>query len=295
MTPDNFPMKRPPGSMATEREQLRWAQQEQVRLNQGKDRLEEENRRLESDLKETRQKNSKLYSATLDLDAKIRDLQGQLQREASAQTKANLRAEAAEDEVRAARAITAKRVELIQKQRDYWRDMYNAAKQSVETPGNQVMPLRRELERANLRYDKLYESNVRLKNIAEQLVRDKNGLSNTAALYKQRAALAEDRAKTIKVLVDEKEELRKQKAELWNKIYRQGNKLRQMRDSRNLWKTRAKEFDGDLKHALNMVAIYKSSISRSDLVPAQFVADAEKALMKKVEKAIQKAFEGTKK
>lgn len=289
-----YPMKHNPGPMATEREQLRWTQQENLRLNQGKDRLEEENRRLESELKETRQKNSKLYSATLDLDAKIRDLQGRLQREASAQTKANLRAEAAEDEARAARAITAKRVELIQKQRDYWRDLYNAAKQNVETPDNQVMPLRRELERANLRYDKLYESNVRLKNIAEQLVRDKNGLSNTAALYKQRAALAENRAKTIKVLFDEKEELRKQKAELWNKIYRQGNKLRQMRDSRNLWKARTKKFQADLRDAETAIGIYQDSLQTRNVVPAEFVAKAEKALMKKVEKAMRKAFEGNK-
>lgn len=283
-----YPMQRPPGPMATEREQLRWTQQENVRLNQGKDRLEEENRRLEAELRGTRDRNGKLYSAGLALEDKIRDLQGRLQREASAQTEANLRAETAEDEARAARAITAKRVELIKSQRDYWRGLWNAAKQNAEAPDAKLMSLSGELKAAHARTD-------RIRAICDQLVREKNMLASQVVGLDQARGLTADQQKTIKVLSDEKKRLVSKNLELWGKIDRQGNKLRQMRDSRNLWKTRAKEFDGDLKHALNMVAIYKSSISRSDLVPAEFVADAEKALMKKVEKAIQKAFEGTKK
>lgn len=241
----DFPMKQAPGPNATMLEQLRWAQQEAVRLNQGKDRLTEEVERQERLLRETRQ-------AFHGLQEQNRSLQR------TATQALDARDRARESRKRGWRELAAARKELADEQA-------RTEKRITEWRG---IADRLHAERVQARSD--------VRNLEAKLVR-----SSGEHIYAFPVTrLEKEMQKTI-------EALKMEGAEKTQTIRKQGNRIKQYREARNLWRDRAKDYLKKLDAAEGSLALWRKAGVKGGFIPAERVAEAERALKKRVKKALK--------
>lgn len=258
---NDYPMKHAPGPGATEREQLRWAQQEAVRLNQGKDRLNEMNAGLERKVTELAHLNNQLE---VDL------------------------------------AAARRQVEAFRKRVEQYRQRVSVKVNEVAQLRRDNEALRAELALANRGQSRFSDAATvygwpmvsqerydRVKKIADQLAEEKRVAEVELSRLQSKPVLEREQRKTIGVLMNEKailkEELRLKQRTIW----KQGNRVKQLREARNLWRDRAQGHSAELRTTREQLAIYKSSVSRQNLVPAEHVAEAERKLMKRIKKAMK--------
>lgn len=321
MISDNrFPMKRDPGPGASEREQLRWAQQENVRLNQGKDRLAEEvdlllnkNRRLVEDLsaqiahnateRNAHDQAEKLkeayrskYLEKLKQVIELRNQLGDATQQARSIPELEQRVEglaAQKEKFRSdAEYYREKNAENL---RDKWKlqaELRNVTGNRISSPCStherKLAAAEEELKAVRYQLERTRKTVEEYRKVCDKLAAERDQLKSELTSIRREPFLVKDQQKTIHELVENKQELKLELARKSQTIRQQGNKLRQMRDSRNLWYTRAKKFEEEKAHVSALLSRWRNAYAQNNLVPAETQAEVEAKIMKRIKKAMKK-------
>lgn len=249
----DFPMKHAPGPNATMLEQLRWAQQEQVRLNQGKDRLAGEVERLESMLSEERKAYHKLRENLAEKQRQLMICAAGNAEETRALRRTTEHVMASRDSARASRDTARRELGEVRAELEkakagvkFLQSRLSARNKSNWSLEDDVVRARSEAEglKAKLVDEQArHEKQVKeWRAVADRLHAEREQLRAKVSMLEQPrrepfhafplTPLEKDMQKTIQAL-------KESNAEKQQTIWKQGNRVKQMREARNLWRERA--------------------------------------------------------